>query len=434
MPVASLTDSRWLRFTSFAALYFAQGIPIGLLNISLPAWLAEHGVSGADIAWYQGIVTLPWGFKLFAGPFMDRFALPAMGRRRPWVMAAQLGLTGALGLLALFPQPVDQLTWVVAVGLLVNSFAAVQDVAVDGMAIDVLPESERGRANALMAFGQVAGFSSFAALSGVLLHRSGLPLAALVASLSVGLVLLLATLARERSGERLLPWSDGVATPRAFATERTFRSIFAGLFHVLFLPMSVVLFLVEFLVRIRDGIALAVVPVFAVQQLGIASSTYSQFQGLVGVVTAAAGVAMGPMMDRFGVKPLYLAAIVAGAALSFLLAATQFWWSNTAYIVWIAIAVQLVGQMMFIGYIALSMNICWAPVAATQFAIYMSLSNLSRSIGATGFALVADRIDYATLFAVVGGILLLAAVLLGRFDLEAHRLRLAALDAKPGSL
>ena len=174
MPVASLTDSRWLRFASFTALYFAQGIPIGLLNIALPAWLAEHGVGGAEIAWYQGIVTLPWGFKLFAGPFMDRFALPAMGRRRPWVMAAQIGLTGALTLLALFSQPTEQLTWIVAVGLLVNCFAAVQDVAVDGMAIDVLPESERGRANALMAFGQVAGFSSFAALSGVLLQRSGL--------------------------------------------------------------------------------------------------------------------------------------------------------------------------------------------------------------------------------------------------------------------
>src|SRR6478736_1173216 len=81
----SLTESRWLRFASFTAFYYAQGIPIGLLTIAVPAWLAEHGVGVAEIAAYQGVVGLPWGLKLFAGPFMDRFAFPAMGRRRPWV-------------------------------------------------------------------------------------------------------------------------------------------------------------------------------------------------------------------------------------------------------------------------------------------------------------------------------------------------------------
>ena len=160
-----LTETRWLRLTSFTAFYFAQGIPIGLFTIALPAWLAEHGAGLADVATFQGIVSLPWGFKLIAGPFMDRFAFLPMGRRRPWVMAAQLGLTLSIGALAVIPDAGNHLEWLIAIGFVVNSFAAIQDVAVDGMAIDVLPVGAGSRQR--LAFGQVAGFSSFASLAGL---------------------------------------------------------------------------------------------------------------------------------------------------------------------------------------------------------------------------------------------------------------------------
>jgi PAT family beta-lactamase induction signal transducer AmpG len=157
--------------------------------------------------------------------------------------------------------PLGQLSLVIAIAFLVNSFAALQDVAVDGMAIDVLPEQERGRANAFMAFGQVAGFSAFSAISGVLLAQFGIAAAAATAALTIAAVFVLITLVRERSGERLLPWTPGVASARTAPVESTFSGIFKGLFSVLLLPMSVVLTLAEDQ-RMRDG-GVAVVPVVA---------------------------------------------------------------------------------------------------------------------------------------------------------------------------
>ena len=74
-----LAESRGLRLTTFAALYGAQGVPIGLLSIAIPAWLAERGVELAAIAAYSGIVGLPWAFKLLAGPFMDEADLVQEG-------------------------------------------------------------------------------------------------------------------------------------------------------------------------------------------------------------------------------------------------------------------------------------------------------------------------------------------------------------------
>ena len=92
----TLIDSARLRYLTGAMMYFAQGIPRGLLGISIPAWLASQGASASDIATYLALVILPWVFKLVTGPFMDRFQFPAMGRRRPWVLGAQLGLSLSL--------------------------------------------------------------------------------------------------------------------------------------------------------------------------------------------------------------------------------------------------------------------------------------------------------------------------------------------------
>ena len=428
-----LTETRWLRLTSFTAFYFAQGIPIGLFTIALPAWLAEHGAGLADVATFQGIVSLPWGFKLIAGPFMDRFAFLPMGRRRPWVMAAQLGLTLSIGALAVIPDAGNHLEWLIAIGFVVNSFAAIQDVAVDGMAIDVLPPSERARANAFMAFGQVAGFSSFASLAGFLLSNGGPPAAALAAAAIVGLILGLITLTRERRGERLLPWTEGGAALREHAAERTFKGIFAGLLKVLFLPMSLLLLSVEFLIRIRDGIAVSVAPVFAVQQLGFTGGDYDNFQGVVGLAAAIAGVALGPMMDRFGVKRLYMIALLISAAASFMLASTSTLWPDTTYVVTIGVVLALCNQMCFVAFIALAMNMCSMRVAATQFAIYMSLSNLLRSVGAAGYSRVAEQLHYAGAFAAIGCLMIAASIALVFFNLETHRTRLRTIDAVVGT-
>ena len=181
-----LSEQRWLRFGAFCAFYFAQGVPIGLLSIAIPAWLAQEGATVGDLAWFTGFVSAPWAFKLIAGPFMDRFKFLPMGFRRPWVMGAQGGLALSLvALAAIGKVDVESLVPLMVMGFVVNAFAATQDVAVDGMAIDILPEGERGRANAFMAAGQVCGSSAYGALCGTLIPIIGLPVTALACAVTV---------------------------------------------------------------------------------------------------------------------------------------------------------------------------------------------------------------------------------------------------------
>ena len=214
----TLADDKYLRYGAFAGLYSAQGIPYGMFFVALPTWLASQGFTTAQVGAFSATVILPWTFKLIAGPVMDRFAFLAMGRRRPWVIAAQIGiLIGALGLAT---SPAEY-GWILVWGFLINCFAAWQDVAVDGMAIDVLPESERARANAFMFGGQAVGISASSAGGAWLLVNHGLSAAALVIAASVAVIALIPLLLRERPGERLFPWSPGDALARSLALQES---------------------------------------------------------------------------------------------------------------------------------------------------------------------------------------------------------------------
>ncbi len=82
----TLANSSRVRYATGAIMYFAQGIPQGLLGIAIPAWLASQGIEASKIASYLAVITLPWAFKLLGGPLMDRFEFLPMGRRRPWVV------------------------------------------------------------------------------------------------------------------------------------------------------------------------------------------------------------------------------------------------------------------------------------------------------------------------------------------------------------
>lgn len=429
----SLSELRWLRFALLTSCYFAQGVPLGLLSVAIPPRLAELGYGVSDVALVGTVVALPWAIKLLGGPFMDRFKFPAMGFRRPWVLAAQAGLTLSLIALAFVPLGADvSLVPLMAAGFLVNAFAATQDVAVDGMAIDVLEMDERGRANAFMGFGQSAGRAAFGAVCGYLLAQWGLAAGAMACAAMLAIVFVFATVVRERPGERLLPWTEGRATERAETAKRGFRSIFADLMRVLFLPMSLLLVAVEFINRVRDGMEVAVFPVFAVEQLGYTTIEYANFTAAVGLASAFAGAMLGFVIDRHGAKRFLLVALAGSAACHLVAGSLPSLWEERDQVLVLAGLIYLFTQLIFVATIALFMNLCWPRIAATQFAIYMSLANLSRTVGSGTMAVVGDHLTFAQDFLIMGALLAVSAGLLLFYNQSAHTARLAALEQPSG--
>ena len=91
MPLPTLTESRLARRWTLCMLYAAQGMPWGFVTITLLAYVSEQGIGPEHAANIVGMATLPWSFKIVWGLVIDRYTYRPMGRRRPWVLGAQLG-------------------------------------------------------------------------------------------------------------------------------------------------------------------------------------------------------------------------------------------------------------------------------------------------------------------------------------------------------
>ena len=388
-----LSDSPRVRFATGAMMYFAQGIPQGLLAIAIPAWLASKGVSAADIGSYLAVIVLPWAFKLVTGPLMDRFGFLPMGRRRPWVIGAQLGLSLSLLALMLVERPAEQVGLLMLIGVLINSFAATQDVAVDGMSIDLTPVREQGRLNAFMSFGKAIGWSVTAAVSGMLLVTWGLKAAAILAASVAGIMLLAIVFVREREGERSLPWTEGKAAS-VHQPGSSFKEVFRGLNKVLWARASVIVLIIMFFDGLVYGYGQALMPIAAVKLFGFTTPQWSQLVAMMGLIGAVVALALGPLIDRYGAKRLLIFTIALVGTHAFLLAHTQHLWENTTYVrvmlsVWIMM-LPVVG----VSAIALAMAVCSSSISATQFAIYMSVANLGHSVGSKVYGMVAEQSTY----------------------------------------
>jgi PAT family beta-lactamase induction signal transducer AmpG len=134
---------------------FACGLPL-LLTISvLQAWMKEEGVDLTVIG-IMALVGIPYTLKFLWAPFLDRFTLPFLGRRRGWLLVAQVALVFSISGLGL-TDPADN-PWMVAfIAFLVTFFSASQDIVVDAYRREDFPDEELGLASSLYINGYRVG-------------------------------------------------------------------------------------------------------------------------------------------------------------------------------------------------------------------------------------------------------------------------------------
>jgi len=427
----ALKNNRYLRFFTLGLLYVAQGLPIGLFQVAIPAWMASKGLSVAEVGSFIAIVFLPWSFKLLAGPVMDRFSFPPMGRRRPWVLGAQFGIVLSLLLIAVVaPDPKSSFMLLAALGFCANTFGAIQDVAVDGMAIDILEEDERAQANAYMFGGQVIGVSLSTALGSWALEQSGLGTAGLVLAALVALIMLVPLFLREREGERMLPWTSGSASREALESVMgSWMAIMKTLIKALILPMSLLLILLEGFNRISAGMLLAISPVLTVQELGWLQTDYSQWIAISGIAAAIFGVAMGSIVDRVGAGIALTIAVSIRVGMFLCVAMLQTWWQDAYFFKAILLLSYLSGQIVTIAIIALFMQISFRRISATQFAVYMALANLTLSFGSALVAPLSLVLDYNQMFYFMAALNGLFLLLWPFLNLHRHRDDMRAMES-----
>ncbi len=418
-PAWFLSHSAHTRYTTGALAYFAQGIPMGLLHIALPAWLSTQGVPAIQIATFLSVIMLPWAFKLLTGPLMDHFEYLPMGKRRPWVIGAQFGMVVSLLALVWVEDPASQIGLLTAIGFLINSFTATQDVAVDGMSIDLVPLEEEGRLNAFMSFGKAVGWAVTSAITGSLLVLYGMKVTALVSGIGAALIFILLILIRERKGERLFPWTEGTASEKN-EPPPSFKTVFSDLNHVLWVKASLIVMAIMFFDGLVAGYGRALMPIAAVQVFNFTTPQWANLNAVMGLAGAFLALALGPMIDRFGAKRMLSLTIFIVGLHAFLLAGSQQLWNNSMYVQIMMAAWILLLPVTMVCVLALAMSICSHATSATQFAIYMSISNLGAAGGSMVYGFLANYTSWSQNYALKGFMVFILLLIILLFRSHGH--------------
>lgn len=364
----SLAERKWLRLATLVILYVAQGIPWGFMATTIPAYLASRGLDPSAVGVALATTTLPYTFKWLWGPVIDTISIPRFGRRRPWIVFAQLMMAltvAAMLVIGDLSTNVKLLAWMI---LIHTVFNALQDVSVDALAVDLLDDDERGRANGLMYGAKYGG----GAIGGI-----GLAWIIAYTSLETALVVQAAILLAIMLVPLLVRESDEPPPPRAKLGEivHAFADVFAS-------RSAALTILLMLTCTFAYGIVAARAFGLFTQELGWSPQKYTSLVGgwglLAGGLSAAAS---GFLADLVGRRRLAGFAALAMAAAWLVFSLNEGRWTDDTFVYVLAIWETSAQAMLSVSLFALCMQVSLPAIGASQFAAYMALSNFGTTIG-----------------------------------------------------
>jgi MFS family permease len=403
----NLLATRRGRLAAFFLLYVTEGIPLGFTATAVATYMRKQGVAPAAIGTFVATLYLPWAWKWIAGPFVDLFYSDRLGRRRAWIVACQALM--ALTLLAAMPIDFASNLWLfTGVIFIHNVFAAIQDVAIDALAVSVLPPEERGLANGLMFAGAYVGNPIGGAGVLFLAPLIGFSLTfAFVAAAILTITLLVALPLREprvplppevppRAGD-VLDYEPGGATggPRFARAARDVREYAVTALRAMFgTRASFAGLMFAVLPAGSYALSLTLASTLAVD-LGLRESSIAWLNIATTVLSAVGCVIGGALSDRIGRRralAIYLVLTALPTAAFGLYLGYRGWVMpvgpgamtgatpvprDLVIAFWIgSLAYAAAHGLMYGSRTALFMDLCEPRVAATQFTGYMAVLNL----------------------------------------------------------
>jgi PAT family beta-lactamase induction signal transducer AmpG len=398
----NLASNRWLRLGTLCVLYTSQGIPDGFVRAGLKTYLIEHGASTQNIAHLIALVSWPWAIKWMWGPIIDRYSHSSFGRRRPWIIGAHFLMGLTMASMMFVPDLAADFRVLGAMVLLINCFSSLQDVAIDALAIDVLPAKERGLANGMMFASTYVGSFVGGALIGGLLLKYGIREAVMLQMLVLAFIAAFPLLIREKGTDRWLP---GRATAGRRAEVREHGSIKAML-HELGIafcrPASFLAGVLAVCSLASSSGFLVFWPVYMQRKLGWSAEHYLMLESGYAILFGLTGSLLGGFYASWqGAKRSTITALCLLMCCWLTYYFTADSWSNDRLITALfLIVVTLVGFFQ-VSMFALFMGICSSAVAATQFSAYMALLNISSSWGAMAAGTLNEESSFARVFLVL---------------------------------
>jgi len=313
----------------------------------------------------------------------------------------------------------------------VSLFSIFQDIAVDGLAIDILPVDQQARANGLMWGSKTLGISASVAAGSFIINAYGFFYAISALSCIVLLIMVVPIILRERPGEKIMPWTKGETSEISGKLQlNSWKAIIKSLFQVFFLRVSIIMGVAVFSYSIGRGLIRAVLPVFIVQELGWTDVSYSQTFATVNMISGILGMFVaGALIDFFGkirMMTIYLITLIL-VVIAF--TSMKSFWVQEVFIYGFFAGFFILDTFITIAVFATAMQLCWKRISATQFTLFMAIANLGLAAGARILGPLKTNLnwEYVILTVVVFSAVMLVLIRYIQFD--SHLVKVNRLEA-----
>ena len=368
--------------------------------------MRESGVDLGTIGLFA-LVGTPYTLKFLWAPLVDALHVPVLtrllGRRRGWLVFAQLLLIGAILLLAL-TDPARSPFYVALGALLVAAASATQDIVVDAFRVESLPESEQaaGMASYVAAYRVgmlistagalflVSGFESTGLTKSIAWMWGYIAMAAMVL---IGMIAALVATEPEQSRRAEEATSGESAITRvitaavgAFTEFLTRRDVWAVLAFVI-------------LYKVTDSFSGTMTAPFVID-LGFTRNDYAAIVKGVGLAaTLIGGFAGGFLARAWSLE----ACLWIGGVLQAVSNLAFAWLAYVGLNQWaLALAITVenftgaIGTVIFVAYLS---SLCQSPLhTATQYALLTAFAAIGRTYLSAGAGYVAQATGWPAFF------------------------------------
>ncbi len=399
------------RVATVAVLGFSSGLPLALSAGTLQAWLTVQGVEVSQIGVFS-LVGLPYVFKFLWAPLLDRYHPGWPGRRRDWILLAQVMLAALLFAAGAANLAAGTLTTLAIVAVAIAFLSATQDVAIDAYRTELLHERERGFGAGVAVTGYRIGM--LLASAGALLLADAIGFAKVYQVMAVCLLLGAAASLAGPPVPNAVPVPGNLAAAVAEPLREYFRR-----------DSAITLLVLIFLYKLGDAFAGGLTTNFLLGALGFSLTDVGSIYKGLGLVASIAGALYGgALMMRLGLyRALMLFAwMQALTNLGFAVLATV----GKSYGAMVAVVglENLAGGMGTAAYLALLMSICDRRYTATQFALLSAVASLGRVLVGPPAGYLVEALGWPSFF-VMTFVMALPAVAI----LKYKRRLLESLDA-----
>lgn len=399
----------WGRVAVLFVLYFVQGLPYGFQVGALPVYLRQSGLSLATLGVVGLLMPLPWVGKILWAPLVDRWSVPGLGRRRSWIVPMQLALVGACAAAA-FTEPASALVPLLGLVLCMNLFAATMDIAVDGLAVDLLSGRQLGYVNIAQVVGYKLGMLTAGGFLLMLSERVGWQgmFASMAGLVLVGLVVTLVAVREPAPAGEGAPGSVGEVLGRLVRAMR----------------MPGVPWLLVFIASYKFGESMGdslfrpflVDAGFSRGEIGLWMNTYGTLGSLAGSILGGVLAVRAGLMRALTITAVLRAVPIAG------LLALVLGTPTAAGVITVTVAENFFGGALTTAMFAYMMSRVDRSIGATHFTLFATVEVLGKMIAGSSASVTAGAIGYVP---VVGLALGLSVAFLGLLVPMARQARVA---------